>query len=161
MIVRCISKSIESLQPPSHLASHRAYIKYDEIYLAVGCHYLVYGIVYRDGIPWFLVCEELDDEYPLPRIASFFEIVDDRIPPNWAYRFGKGAFGESEMIPVPWIRDLRYLGQLVDGVPSAVEAFRALQRDLAEWHGEEVASLPGLPSWLFPNSPSASENEEE
>ncbi len=161
MIVRCVANSRESLENSAFLENYKAYVRLEGVNLMIGFHYIVCGIGYRKGVPWFLVCEEPDSEYPKPHLSAFFEIVDPRIPPNWAFRMGRGVFGESEILPVSWVKDLGFPGRLVDGEREAVVAFRELQRELALWHGEGSVSLPGIPAWLFKDPAAPAEIDEE
>ena len=50
-----------------------------EIDLVLKLEYQVYGIVFWDNCPWYYICTEDYDEYPIPFAADFFEVVDNHL----------------------------------------------------------------------------------
>lgn len=128
MLIECIGNS------PAHLSSKRARRAYErnihqeEADLEIGRQYIVYGVVFMDGedLPWFLLCEEEDDEYPIPHLGSFFKIVDGEIPRGWEFTTEAKDFGNYGILPKRWARDPFFMEKLIDGDPDAVNHFREL-----------------------------------
>ena len=138
MIVRCIGNTPGHLKSPEMRSRLREYSTLDELHLEIGRTYIVFGIAFRAGHPWYLICEEPDDEYPKPHLSAFFEIVDSRIPPGWSYRFGNTNVGDVAFLPTAWAEDPSYLEKLVDGLPQAIDYLEHLKRQLEEWHSDTI-----------------------
>ncbi len=135
MIVRCIAKSEEYLKPdPGSLVHYRENVHQEEVNLHIGRHYVVFGLAFRHGFPWYLICEEEDDGYPKPHFSPFFELIDDRVPPGWSFRIGSTNVGQYAILPAEWARDHSYLERLVDGESDAYAEFQSLKKRLVEWH---------------------------
>jgi hypothetical protein len=138
MIVKCLGNSvgylIEKGMDSKSLANFRENVHLDEVGLVIGRHYVVFGVAFREGVPWYLICEDQDDEYPKPHFFRFFELIDDRMPPGWSFRLGSTNVGEAAFLPTYWARDRSYLEKLVDGFPEARVFFESLKQELAEWH---------------------------
>jgi len=134
MIIKCVGKSADHLEDRGALSNFRENVHLDELNLVIGQHYMVFGVVFRNRFPWYLICEYATDDYPVPHFSGFFELVDDRVPPEWAFRLGYTNVGEAALLPTYWARDPSYLEKLVDGLPEARTFFESLKRELEEWH---------------------------
>jgi hypothetical protein len=133
MVGRCIANS------PVHLRGgaaevFRKYVRLDSVELTLGRDYVILGVLFRDGSPWFLVCEDQAADYPKPHFGQFFDLVDDRIPPEWSLTVTRGNAGDVALLPTQWARDARFLEKLVDGEPGATIVFERLRRELDAWH---------------------------
>ena len=93
-------------------------------------------MVTRAGLPWFLVCETPDAEYPKPHFSGFFEVTDRRIPPGWSACLSKtGNYPGFALLPGPWAEDPHFMEGLVEGGPDATEVFSLIRTSLRSWHG--------------------------
>lgn len=137
MIVKCTGNSLEHVAPDAigHLR-HR--VHQDELPLVIGREYVVYGLLFRDGQPWFLVCEESDDDYPKPHFGQLFVLVYDRIPPDWSLRLEESNVGRVSVLPSRWAGDPRFLEKLVDSDPIAVDEFRKMKQAIELWHSHSA-----------------------
>jgi hypothetical protein len=127
MIAKCVRRSIDSI-PDIALRDHvRQYVHLSEVNLNIGESYRVFGVSFRDGIPWFLVCEEPDDNYPKPHCYAFFEIGDAKLDPNWGLSLSQTNVGKYALLPIEWASDPSFLEKLVDGNVQAVQRFRELK----------------------------------
>lgn len=106
----------------------------DEAHLRVGNEYLVLGVGWRDGLPWFLVFEEDSDTYPHPHFAGLFEVVDARVPPGWCLRTESGNVGDCGLLPAAWAADASFMEKLVDDDPQAQTLLTTIRTDLGRWH---------------------------
>ena len=81
MKVICKTKNLNDIPIPETVARLKRYIFMPdgEIDLQTGKNYTAYGIEFRDNCPWYYICSELDDEYPKPFAADFFDIIDERL----------------------------------------------------------------------------------
>ena len=130
MLIQCCCSKVESLlsqQKRSHVAKYGDCI---DIGLVVGREYPVYGVLFRDGVPWFLTCEDDSAEYPVPYCSYFFQLVDSSIRSGWALSINDfHNAGQVGILPAKWADDRMFLEKLVDGVPSSVEYFRQLREE--------------------------------
>jgi hypothetical protein len=101
--------------------------------LVEGEDYVVFEINAGGGSRSFLVAGR-DAEYPVPHPASWFEVVDARIPPDWSF---DGAFSGPQVSPA-WVSEGYFLEALVGGDQRAVDRFRRLESELIEWHQERA-----------------------
>jgi len=140
MLAKCIGNSLRDLPDRQSRAAYERNIHLDEVGLVVGREYVVYGIAFKEGegLPWYLVCENEDDEYPTPQLGSFFDLVDGTVPEGWRIAKNTNA-GDFAILPSCWAHDPCFLEKLVDGDPEAAAHFREL-REIYEDPAEEGAS---------------------
>ena len=115
MLIKCIGNSPSQLKSDREKKAYARNIHQDHVWLEIGKEYIVYGISFsfRGGdIPWFLVCEEEDDEYPHPHLSAFFEIIDGNIPSGWAFTSVRGNVGDVAVLPKAWAEDPSFLEKL-------------------------------------------------
>lgn len=124
---RCISNSINLIADENIKRHVQKYIHLSELDLRVGNEYTMYGIFFRDGVPWYLMCEQNDDDYPTPQCSEFFVLVDGRIPDGWVFSPYSANLASPAILPATWARDGRFLEKLVDGEPISIELFRKLK----------------------------------
>lgn len=135
MIVRCTGNAVADLSADDrHYISE--YVHLDEVGLCVGKEYLVFGVSLKANKPWFLVLEEDSDTYPKPEFASFFELIDGRVPPDWSLTLLSNNLGTVTLLPNEWVTDRSFLEKLVDDVPEALDRFRKLKARLLDWHAK-------------------------
>jgi hypothetical protein len=87
--------------------------------------YCVYGITFRDNSPWYYLCDEDHDEYPIGYPAEIFEITDSRLSSYWrllTYPHSMGVI--SKLVIDEWVKDPYLHEQLVDGDPEAISLFK-------------------------------------
>jgi len=99
----------------------------EAIGLEIGKCYQVFGISFRTGIPWYLICEDINDEYPTPFCSSFFEVVDGSLGSGWSFALSHPSVGENSILPDVWAKDGFFLEKLVNGEPDAVSYFNELK----------------------------------
>lgn len=126
MLVKCIANRPTSLTDASVRQSFEKNVHLDRVELIVGHTYPVFGIVMRDGHPWFLVCEEPTDDHPKPHLAQFFEIIDGSIETGWWFCL-ESNIGGAALLPKPWAQDPAFLERLIDGELEALAYFRELK----------------------------------
>ena len=105
----------------------RKNIHLDEIDFVVGQIYDVEGIFFWDGMAWYLICDEVDAEYPTPACSVFFDLVDPVVPPNWQIVTGNPAC----LVPVEWANFPHFYEKLIDGdleAKAIFARFRATNR---------------------------------
>ena len=130
MIVQCkINRPdlIADAKWRSHLKSN---IHLDEIDIRPSHHYMVYGIVFRDGFPWFYICENDDPDYLRPHFSGFFEIVDPSIPERWLFCEAKHPEHGVALLPEEWATTPDFYERLVDGNARAITIFSKIRQRL-------------------------------
>ena len=135
MIVRCIGNTVADLTDDDR-AYLDARVHVDRVGLHVGQEYSVFGIHFDGGRLWFLVIEDVSDTYPKPHFASFLEVVDERLPPDWSLTLRPNNLGSVSLLPNEWANDSSFLERLVDDVPEALETFRRLKQRLLDLHAQ-------------------------
>lgn len=126
MLARCVANRADEL--PSELVRN-AFAKnvhQDQVDLVVGREYRIFGIVFREGLPWYLVSLQADDDYPVPQLAAFFSLSDSAVPTGWSLTFDTGI-GDLAILPARWAADPRYMEKLVDGSAVEIDYFRRLR----------------------------------
>lgn len=83
MRVSCKINKLKELNDNSTLERIRKNHPLEEVDLEIGRSYTVYGIIFWDSSPWYYLCAEKDDEYPVPFACEFFEVIDDRLSSYW------------------------------------------------------------------------------
>ncbi|MCH1430194.1 MAG: hypothetical protein L7U87_05460, partial [Chlamydiales bacterium] len=96
-----------------------------ETYLDIGKEYTVYGIVFWDSAPWFLLQNELNLEYPEPFPQELFEVSCPRLSSCWrlsthVFRFD-GAV--SFLVLPEWANNPAFYERLVDGEPEEIAIY--------------------------------------
>jgi len=133
MIARCIKKLVTDLEPADAMHfQQNAHL--DEVELVIGQEYLVLGTFFREGRPWFLICESDREEYPTPYYGAMFDLVDNRVPPGWSLAVGQLNVGSVALLPESWAADPRFLERLVDGEPAAIAVLEETRKYLNNWH---------------------------
>lgn len=130
MLVECIGNRPDHLKNESAKQAYAQSIHQDQVDLTIGARYRAYGICYRDGnsTPWFLICEDDDDEYPTPHLGAFFKVVDNTIPEGWSFSCGGGNTGDTAILPTPWANNPWFLEELVDGNEESLAYFQSLKK---------------------------------
>jgi hypothetical protein len=134
MIVRCIANQRSALTPAERTLFDR-FVHLEEVNLVVGRGYLVFGVAFHEGLPWYYLCEEKHDEYPKPHFGALLEVVDARVPPGWSYVGRCPNVGAPAVLPDEWASQPYLLERLVDGDADAVRDFVQLRERLRRWHG--------------------------
>jgi hypothetical protein len=128
MVLECISNRSSNLSPvdADHVSQS---VHGDQVRLTIGRKYTVYGIVFRGGHPWYLICENDDSEYPIPQFAGFFKTLDSRIPAGWVFRWRSGNWPDGALLPTK-LSEPSFFEPLIDGSDMHVAAFRAIRAEI-------------------------------
>jgi hypothetical protein len=91
----------------------------------VGREYTVYGLEFRNNAPWYYLCSEEWDTYPVPYAREFFEIIDLRLSVYWRLSVSYSDWRESHTAITfeEWANDRMFYERLVDGDRDAEEIF--------------------------------------
>ena len=127
MLVKCRTNELTQLENSEIRRHVQAHANVDQIELAVGECYQVFGIMFRSGIPWYLLCAEAEDTYPKPFCSAFFDIIDGLISPGWVLSLSNSNIGSVSIIPSQWANDERFLEKLVDGEQDAILVFNQIK----------------------------------
>src|SRR3569832_118833 len=115
MLVRCSKNKVASLEDSAIRAHVEEHVHLESIDLTIGERYHVFGVFFRTGIPWFLICRQISDDYPVPYCSMFFERVEGSISAGWRLSLAQSNVGEVSILPERWAKDPRFLERLVDG----------------------------------------------
>jgi hypothetical protein len=127
MLVRCLRNRIDLLEDPAIRRHVEEHVHLESICLTIGECYQVFGIFFRAGVPWYLLCENSEDDYPIPFCFAFFELVDGSIGSGWCLSLSNSNVGNVAILPDQWASDERFLERLVDGEPDAISYFNELK----------------------------------
>lgn len=135
MRVRCTINKVRDLTA-SQREHFSRYAHLDRVGFNVGDLVPVFGVIVRDGLPWYLVCEDPQDEYPVPHFSAFFEVVEARVDPDWCLAMQTNV-GDFAFLPPVWAVDPDYMEGLVDGHSDAIKYFEKLK---ARYYGEQESA---------------------
>lgn len=127
MIAQCKSRTLNSITDAGLRDHVQQHVHLSDVDLVVGRSYHVFGVFFRDGVPWYLMCEEIDDDYPTPHCSAFFDLVDARLPEGWVLSFGSSNLGGTALLPSKWAEDGHFLERLVEGDAAAIAVFEELK----------------------------------
>jgi len=128
MIAKCTTNIIEHIVDEAVRQHVQEYVHLSEVDLVVGDRYLIFGILFRQGIPWYLICEQPDDEYPRPYCSVLFDLLDATVPRGWQLTVDQSNVGANAVLPSEWATDPRFLEKLVEGDEQAASLFRTIKR---------------------------------
>ena len=101
-----------------------------EVDLEIGREYTVYGMIFWDSSPWYYLCAEDYDNYPVPFAADFFKVSDDRLSSYW--RLFVNSKNPDNILPelifLEWAQDPLFYEHLLDDYPYAIELFMKYRR---------------------------------
>ncbi|MGX4727635.1 hypothetical protein [Pseudomonas corrugata] len=120
-----------SLAPDANMRLRRYVSMPDgELNLEIDKEYIVYGIELRDDCPWFYICDEDYDEYPLAYAADFFEIADRRLSAYWQLNYKCTGINErqTQFFFEEWALDENFYENLISGEEQAVATFAKLRK---------------------------------
>ena len=127
MLVKCRKSDLTELENPEIRKHVQSHANVDTIGLTVGECYQVFGVMFRSGIPWYLLCAEPQDTYPIPFCFAFFDLIDGSISPGWTLSLSNSSVGSVSVLPARWANDERFLEKLVDGEHDAILFFDQLK----------------------------------
>ena len=126
MKVVCKTNNLNYFSDERLLKRLKKCIKSDggEADLEIGREYTVYGVVYWDDNPWYYICAEEYDEYPIPEAAEFFNVSDNKLSSYWRLSVIEKEGRESTIVFEGWAKDPSFYANLLDGDPEAIVLFR-------------------------------------
>jgi hypothetical protein len=127
MIVECCSNKLADITNEKHREQLMMNIHQSEVALDVGRQYVVYGIIFWEGMPWYYVCEEESDSYPHPYFAAFFRVVDPTLSSSWELYWPADEGNEASLVPREWGQSREVYERLVDGNQLEQEVFIRLK----------------------------------
>jgi hypothetical protein len=127
MKARCTGNSLAHLQDEDMKRSYEKRVHLEEVNLNIGRVYPIFGVGFWDGVPWYLVYDEPEDEYPTPQLGGFFDLIDETIPPDWVFHIGRTNVGKVALLPKVWAKDPAFLEKLVDGDSEAIKVFMEMK----------------------------------
>ncbi len=128
MLVECIGNRVSDL-PKTDRTLVRQSVHLKEVGLVPGQRYVVYGVVLANGLPWYLIAEEENDEYPKPQFAGFFKVIDETIPSGWRFQWREGYWPDGKLLPSEWCQP-GFFEALVDGGSREVAIFKAKKAEI-------------------------------
>ena len=127
MRVKCISNK-GSLLPSAVLDEKSGFTTKTTFDLVVSKEYVVYGIVFFRGYPWYYLFDEGSSYYPRWNPAPLFEVVDSRLSRYWRYSYSPDSLrppGELLITYREWVEDPYYYDKLTDGESKELDIFKA------------------------------------
>lgn len=106
-----------------------------EYMYGLGRFFTVYGIEFRNNVPFYFVCEEEYDSYPVPLFYGCFDVVDDRFSSTWKMVNKKGSGDDANIVmilPSLWADSPMFYENLLEEDERALGIFSALRKELEE-----------------------------
>ena len=128
MIVQCSQCKLSSIVDNTIRNSIEKRVHLHELDLVIGQNYRVYRVTFYDGIPWYLLCGESEDEYPKPYCSVFFSMIDASIEEGWKLSLHSFNLGGAALLPDIWADDGEFLEKLLDGNTTAIAEFNKLKQ---------------------------------
>lgn len=125
MKVKCLFNEVSNISDGALLQHVKKFIRLTSVNLDVGREYIVYGMIFREGNPWFYVCDPDMPEYPVPQFSGFFEIIDPRFSKSWRLHWPEGQ--AAQIVPEKWAQDPLFYERLVDINPKEQEIFESIR----------------------------------
>ncbi|MFN2412108.1 MAG: hypothetical protein ABR535_03510 [Pyrinomonadaceae bacterium] len=129
MRVKCITNriaDIRTVELSEHLDARIRGLEWLDG-LEVGKEYMVYGLVFWQSIPYFYICEEDADEYPVPNFAGFFSVTDNRLSSEFRLVWYLDDISQSYLVPKEWAEDRLFYPRLLDGYYAEIETFKRIK----------------------------------
>lgn len=89
-----------------------------QLNLKVNKEYCVYGVVFRNDLPWYYLCQDESDYSPTAYPAELFLVSDNRLSTHWVL-----SVEFSSLLIKNWSNDPSFYERLVEGDPSAIKEF--------------------------------------
>ena len=96
----------------------------DEVDLKVGRDYDVFGLAFREGVPWFYILEDDADITSLRlHFSSFFKVIDPIIYGEWQYCSDGHSEHGVAILPKIWASSPGIYESLIDESTEALTIF--------------------------------------
>lgn len=133
MKVRCILNNLNSEKlTPATSTRLKRYMNHPdgELDLELAKEHVVYGIEFWDNCPWYYLCTDEHDEYPIPLAADLFEVIDKRLSGQWQLYFEESDNGHNHtrLAISEWTTDKVFYENLISGDPQAEETFKKFRQ---------------------------------
>lgn len=131
---RDLSKRSLGISPYHHME--------EEFQLNIGDTYVVYGISMFLETIQYLTFDKWGNA-PFWHPAELFEIVDNRLPPEWYYEFyGYNDKSTDLLLNALWgykelVLDADHYDQLIEREPDAMSIFDQRRKEIDQFHGQE------------------------
>tara|TARA_B100001094_G_scaffold304171_1_gene332882 strand:- start:860 stop:1282 length:423 start_codon:yes stop_codon:yes gene_type:complete len=105
-----------------------------ELNLRRNQEYTVYGILYIDKHPWYFLCLDKYDEYPVTFPADLFEIIEPSLSSYWrlvTHNSDTPDIFSGFVIP-EWSENESFYENLVDGDPKSEAIFTKYRKLMDE-----------------------------
>ena len=119
MIIKCVKNKLADFEEGPLKASLKKLIHLDEnedIGIRIGSLYTVYAInlnFFMEGMPFYYICEDGVLDYPVPKAAVFFEIVDSKLSRHWRFVFNQNQ--QHGLFLDEWVKGEGFYERLVEG----------------------------------------------
>jgi hypothetical protein len=135
MIVKCIGNKGSNLSKKTSSALHD---EGAEFQMDIGDSFIVYGINIWVGVVNYLVFDKYR-ENPFWTPAELFEVVDNRLPPNWYFKYYGEDNRDMDLVSAVWgykeiaLNPDHYFG-LIERSLKDIQTFHFRQREIDEFH---------------------------
>ena len=144
MIIKCIANSGIALSEKQIAIVHNSK-DYEYNHLEIDSLYVVCGVsIFKDTLNYLIVGKY--SNFIMWEPAELFEVVDNRIPPNWYYNyFGKEYLSDMENNPFYAIwgykeitENLDHNHNLMERNPDDLKIFNKRKTEIENWHKENI-----------------------
>lgn len=95
-----------------------------DVGVEIGRAYTLYGVVYWDNYPFYYLCPDDDDEYPIPFDSLFFDVSDARLSRNWRLSSSRREPDRRHVVVFEeWANDAMFYEHLVEGHSAEAKQF--------------------------------------
>ncbi|MCD9189192.1 MAG: hypothetical protein LUM44_22440 [Pyrinomonadaceae bacterium] len=129
MLLKCVLNKVSKITDSDILIAISKHLHLSEVPLEIGKEYIPYGIIFREGLPWYYICEEETDYYPRPHFGGFFEIVDSSFFTCWRLNWEFGIHPAS-ILPKEWSTNDLFYENLINGGQIEQAMFQRFKQDI-------------------------------
>ena len=126
MIVQCINNETSNFSTETKKYIND-YIHLSKVSLIIGKKYIVYGLLFRKGVPWYYICEEDSDEYPLPHFCGFFKVINPKLSSEWEINYLEEERIVVSILPSIWSNVANFYENLVNGNENETSMFQNIK----------------------------------
>ena len=98
----------------------------------IGDEYVVFGIVFWSGIPFYYIYEDDCADYPIPLCFDFFDVIDPTPSSYWRISVDAAAVSgvQTALVFEEWANCKDLYELLLDGNINAIEIFNKYRKKI-------------------------------
>ncbi|MCC4607770.1 hypothetical protein LL967_07785 [Xanthomonas campestris pv. zinniae] len=130
MLIRVRKKCIEQSLFDRHINRFMSEKRYENF--EIGDEYVVFGIVFWSGIPFYYIYEEDNSDYPVPLCFDFFDVIDPTPSSYWRISVDDASVSgvQTFLVFEEWAKCKDLYESLLDGEVNSIEIFNKYRKKI-------------------------------